>query len=423
MNEKRVMIINAEIIAVGTEIIIGQILNSNTKYLSERLADLGIDVFFHTSVGDNINRIVDAIRIASERSNIVIMTGGLGPTADDLTKEALAQFLNLPLEIIPEEVEKLKAHLASRKITMLPSHNKQAAFLPGSNVLNNEYGTAPGMAIKQSGCGYIVLPGPPREMEPMFLNYAVPWITENLLGAGYHKLFSKLLKFGGITESRLEDALKDLIDKQTAPTLATYVGVGEVHLRISAKAADEAGFYEIIKPVLDEVYNRVGTYIVAEDNATVIQRLMQILKERKLSLSTAESCTAGLLSASFTEIPGSSEFYRGSIIAYSNDLKEKLLQVPATILQEHGAVSEQTALAMASAIRKITGTDIGIATTGIAGPDGGSAEKPVGLVYIALSTPEKEIVESNYYKGKREYIRGISVKAAQLLLFKYLKEV
>lgn len=391
--------------------------------MSEKLADLGIDVFYHTSVGDNMNRIVDAIRIAGKRSNIVIMTGGLGPTADDLTKEALAQYLNLPLVIVPEEIDKLKAHLASRRIPMLESHKKQAAFLPGSTILNNDYGTAPGMAIKHDNCGYIVLPGPPREMETMFLNYTVPWITENMLGAGYHKLFSKLLKFAGITESRLEDSLKDLIENQTAPTLATYVGLGEVHLRISAKAADETDFHEIIKPVLNEVLKRVGTYIIAEDNVTVIDRIMQILKDRKLRISTAESCTAGLLSASFTEIPGSSEFYMGSIIAYSNQIKEKLLHVPASILQEYGAVSEQTALAMARSVRQLTGTDIGIATTGIAGPDGGSEEKPVGMVYIALSTPEKEMVEVNYFKGKREYIRRISVKAAQVLLFKHLKEV
>lgn len=391
--------------------------------MSEKLADLGIDVFYHTSVGDNMNRIVDAIRIASKRSNIVIMTGGLGPTADDLTKEALAQYLNLPLVIIPEEIDKLKAHLASRRITMLESHKKQAAFLPGSSILNNDYGTAPGMAIKRDNCGYIVLPGPPREMEAMFLNYTVPWITENMLGAGYHKLFSKLLKFAGISESRLEEALKDLIENQTAPTLATYVGLGEVHLRISAKAADENNFNEIIKPVLNEVLKRVGTYIIAEDNITVIDKAIQILKDRKLRISTAESCTAGLLSASFTEIPGSSEFYMGSIVAYSNQIKEKLLHVPASILQEYGAVSEQTALAMARSVRKLTGTDIGIATTGIAGPDGGSEEKPVGMVCIALSTQEKELVEVNYFKGKREYIRRISVKAAQVLLFKYLKEV
>ncbi|PKM89984.1 MAG: hypothetical protein CVU87_03625 [Firmicutes bacterium HGW-Firmicutes-12] len=278
------------------------------------------------------------------------------------------------------------------------------------------------MAIKLEGRGYIVLPGPPREMQTMFQNYTIPWITQNMLEEGYHKLYSKVFKIAGLTESKVEDMLKDLIENQTTPTLATLVGMGEVQLRLTAKAADQAAFYEIINPVQNEIEKRIGTYIVAEDNETVLDNVVRLIKGRKLSLSTAESCTAGMLSASLTSIPGSSEYYHGSIVAYSNDIKEKLLGIPAALLQEHGAVSEQIAKAMAKSIRELTGSAIGIGITGIAGPDGGSQEKPVGLVYIALSGLDKDIVKANYFYGKREYIRDMSVKAAQLLLYEYIKE-
>jgi len=414
--------LNAEIIAVGTEIIIGQILNTNSKYLSEKLADHGIDVFFHTSVGDNMNRIIDALKIASERSDIVLITGGLGPTADDLTKEALAKYLQLPLICFPDELTKLREQIEKRNIIMLESHNKQADFIPGSIILNNENGTAPGMAFQKGKISYIVLPGPPRELETMFVKYAIPWITGNLLGNGYQKLYSKLLKFAGITESNVEEKLKDLIQNQTTPTLATYVGVGEVHVRISAKAPSEDSFIEGISGILQEIEKRIGKYKIGEDGESSLDLSLKFIRKHHLSISTAESCTAGLLSASFTDLPGASNFYYGSIIAYSNFIKKNLLNIPADVLDKHGAVSEETAVEMAKNISAICKTDIGIAITGIAGPEGGSSEKPVGLVYVALYSEGKTQVVKNIFRGRRDYIRAISVKTAHALLLRYLKE-
>lgn len=413
---------NAEIIAVGTEILLGQILNSNAKFLSERLAELGVDVYYHTSVGDNWDRIIEAIRLATERSDLVILCGGLGPTADDLTKEALAEFLGEPLEVREEEVEILRIALSKRKIDFRNAHNKQVSFVPGAVALKNDNGTSPGMAVKYDKKAYIIVPGPPRELEPMFVNYAVPWITANLLGPGHQKIYSKVLKVIEMTESAVEAGIKDLIDAQTTPTIAPLLGPGVVMIRLTAKASDEAEFQEIIQPVLAEIKKRIGKYIAAEDKETVLENAAALLKKRKLSVSTAESCTAGLLSASFTSLPGSSEFFAGAIVAYSNEIKEKLLGVPAQTLKEHGAVSEETAVAMAKGARKATSSDIGIGITGIAGPDGGTAEKPVGMVCIALDAADKQISQTNYFSGNRENIREMSVRRAQILLYNCLKE-
>ncbi|MDX9872710.1 MAG: competence/damage-inducible protein A [Clostridia bacterium] len=413
---------NAEIVAVGTEILLGQILNSNAKYISEKLAELGIDVFYHTSVGDNRHRLTEAVRIAHDRSDLVILTGGLGPTGDDLTKETLAEFLQKPLEVRSEEVEILKAALAKRNIAFRDGHYKQVAFIPESSVLKNDYGTSPGMAVQLDKKVYIVLPGPPREMEPMFLNYTVPWLTAHLLGSGHQKIFSKVLKLVEMTESAVEESIKDLIDTQTTPTIATLLGPGVVIVRLTARACDETEFQEIIKPVRDEIEKRIGRYIAAEDKETVWDNAATLLTKRSLTVSTAESCTAGLLSASFTKLPGSSEYFTGAIIAYSNEIKEKLLGVPAAILEKHGAVSEETARAMAAGVRKVTGSSVGIGVTGIAGPDGGTKEKPVGMVCIALDAQDQQTAKTFYFNGKRETIREMSVNRAQILLYNYLKE-
>ena len=365
---------NAEIIAIGSEILLGQIVNTNAQFLSERLAGLGIDVYYHTTVGDNAKRLRDAYKIASARSDLVITTGGLGPTGDDLTKETLAEFLGLELEISEAEVDKLKCYFAARGLEWIASNAKQAAFLKGSVILTNQLGTAPGMAYRDGGCAYVLLPGPPREMQVMFNEQAVPWIRENLGGAGAIPIYSHVLKFIGISESKLEHTLQDLFDRQTAPTLATLASQGEIHLRLTAKAQDGEEFAVQIKPVVDEIKKRAGKYLYAEGQATLTETIAGMLIQNNMTLSTAESCTGGLLSARITGVPGSSAYFLGTVVAYSNEVKTKVLGVSAELIAERGAVSEEVAAAMARGVRNLTGSSIGIGITGIAGPGGGSAE-------------------------------------------------
>lgn len=412
---------NAEIIAIGSEILLGQILNTNARFLSEKLAALGIDVYYHTTVGDNAKRLLETFKTASARSDLVITTGGLGPTGDDLTKETLAEFLGLHLEISPVELEKVKQYFTGRGIPWVESNAKQSAFLPGSSILHNQLGTAPGMAYKNDDCAYIVLPGPPREMQTMFSDQAVPWIRDNLGGAGVIPIYSHVLKFIGISESKLEDTFHDLFDHQTAPTLATLATQGEIHLRLTARTPDQESFKTLIAPVLDEIRTRAGKYIFAEGPVLLTEAIAGMLLQNNLTVSTAESCTGGLLSARFTEVPGSSAYFLGSIVAYSNDVKIKVLGVPAELIAAHGAVSAEVAAAMASGVRKLTDSSIGIGITGIAGPGGGTAEKPVGLVYIALDTIDYHRVVSPVFPHDRENIRERSVKTAQQILFRYLR--
>ncbi|MCR4440899.1 MAG: competence/damage-inducible protein A [Peptococcaceae bacterium] len=413
----------AELIFVGTELLLGQVLNTNARYLSEQMAKLGIDVYYHTTVGDNRLRLLETYERAVGRADIIITTGGLGPTSDDLTKETLAEFLNLPLQVDAGELARLKRYFTQRGIEWIESNTKQAAFFPGSAVLRNDYGTAPGVAVNNNGKTFILLPGPPREMEHMFSKYAVSWLKENVIKPGTPALYSRLLRFVGISESKLEKVLSDLIARQTVPTLAPLVSLGEIQLRITARARDELEFQEIIEPVLKEIKNRAGEYLVAEDGGTLLEAIAGRLKQLKLTISAAESCTGGLLSASLTSLPGSSQYFLGSVVAYSNDVKINLLGVPAVLIEKYGAVSVEAAEAMAGTVRKMTGSSIGLGITGVAGPGGGSEEKPVGLVFIGLDAGDKKLSVSNHFTGDREFIRQRSVKAAQYLIYKYLSGI
>jgi len=414
--------LNAELVFVGTELLLGQIVNSNARYLSEQLARLGIDVYFHTTVGDNRQRLQRAYELAAGRADLIITTGGLGPTADDLTKETLAEFLKLPLQIDKEELERLKGYFAQRGIEWVESNAKQAAFFAGSTVLRNDLGTAPGVALKHNGKAFVLLPGPPREMERMFSQYAIPWLKENVIEPGTPGLYSRILSFVGISESKLEKTISDLIARQSVPTLAPLVSLGEVLLRITARARDEQQFQELIEPVLKEIKLRAGKYLVSEDGGTLLEAVAERLRHSRLTVSAAESCTGGLFSASLTSMPGSSEYFVGSVVAYSNELKTNLLGIPAAMIERHGAVSKEVAETMAKSVRKITGSSIGLGITGIAGPGGGSAEKPVGLVYIGLDSGKEIRSVAHHFSGDREFIRQRTVKAAQYLLHEHLAE-
>lgn len=413
---------NAELIAVGTELLLGQIVNSNARYLSEKLAELGINVYFHTVAGDNRARLMNTLAVAASRVDLLITTGGLGPTGDDLTKETLAEYLGLPLEIVPEELERLKEHMKRRNLAWVENNAKQAAFMRGAYILKNDVGTAPGLALLHEGKAYILLPGPPREMEQMFNRYAVPWLKQNILTQDTTGLYSKVLKFLGITESQLADRLSDLLAAQQEVTIAPLAKTGEVHMRLTAKAVNSQAFMDKIQPVLGEIKKRIGSFLVAEDGETTSQALGRLLTEKGLTVSTAESCTGGLLSAALTEYPGSSSYYLGSVIAYSNNIKRESLGIPREVLAEKGAVSPETATLMAASIRELTGSSIGLGITGIAGPDGGTWDKPVGLVYIALNSAETSWCNGYNFVGDRQTIRLRSVNTALNLLRKYLVE-
>jgi len=414
---------NAELIAVGTELLLGQIINTNARYLSERLAELGINVYFHTVAGDNRVRLLNTLAVASDRVDLVITTGGLGPTGDDLTKETLAEYLNLPLEIVPAELERLKELFLRRRLPWVDNNAKQAAFLKGSFILKNDRGTAPGLAFKHQGKAYILLPGPPREMEHMFYTYAIPWLQENLLPPNTAGLHSKVLKFLGISESKLAESLEDILAAQQEVTIAPLAKTGgEIHLRLTTKAVSQQDFLAKIQPALAEIKKQVGKYLVAEDEESPSQALGELLKEKGLTVSTAESCTGGLLSASLTSVPGSSSYYLGSVIAYSNEMKNKMLAIPQALIEEKGAVSAEVASLLAGNIRTLTGSSIGLGITGVAGPDGGTPDKPVGLVYIALSSAEFTWCQGYNFLGDRHTIRLRSVNTALNLVRKFLHE-
>lgn len=412
----------AEIISSGTELLLGQIINTNARFLSETLANLGINVYYQTTVGDNRERFIEALRIAGNRADLIITTGGLGPTGDDLTKEGLALFLGLPLEIVPEELERLQNYFKKRELEWIESNAKQAAIIKGASFLPNERGTAPGIALKHNNISYLLLPGPPREMEFMFNTYGIPWLNKNYLPPEHTKIYSYVLKYLGITESKLEESLQDLFITQTNPTLALTAKTGEIHLRLTTRARNEEEFFDKIGPVMNEIEKRTGKYILARNDETVSLGLGKLFLMKGQTLSTAESCTGGMLSAQLTAVPGSSQYFLGSIVAYSNEVKTNVLGVPRDLIDRHGAVSSEVAASMALNIRKKTGSSIGISITGIAGPDGGTSDKPVGLVYIALNTALKNFSKGYNFTGDRESIRVRSIISAQNILRKYLSD-
>ncbi|WP_058304003.1 competence/damage-inducible protein A [Gorillibacterium timonense] len=412
----------AELIAVGTELLLGQIVNSNAQYLSRQCAAIGVDVYFQTVVGDNPDRLKQALAIAESRAELIICTGGLGPTLDDLTKDVLAERLGRALVVDQPAMDKMTKFFAERNVVMVASNTRQAMTLEGSVSLTNDTGLAIGTAVTQDGKSYILLPGPPKEMIPMFRDYALPWIrsimTDEL------PLFSKMLKFAGIGESNLEHALLDLIQEQTDPTIAPYAKEGEVTIRLTSRAATEDEAFSKMEPVKAKIVSRVGEYLYAEEDVTIEEVIFRKLKDNKKTLAVAESCTGGLLSDLLTAIPGSSTVFKGGVVSYSNELKAAFLGVPAELLEgveAPGAVSSETALAMAQGLLERAETDYAVSITGVAGPDP-SEGKPVGLVYfgVASMNAQAEVIEARF-NGSRETIKLKAAKSALYYLWKQLK--
>ena len=373
-----------ELISVGTEILLGNIVNTNAAYLAEKCALLGCSLYHQTVVGDNEERMEEAIRQAIERADIVILTGGLGPTKDDLTKEVTAKVFGRKLYMdehsrarIGDYFEKIK----SKKVT--ENNWKQALVPEGAIVIDNLNGTAPGLILedKERGKAAILIPGPPNEMKPMFEHDIAPYLNKKQPEG----IYSHMVKVCGIGESRAETMVADLMDAQTNPTLAPYAKTGEVHLRVTARAKSEEEADALMKPMMDELFHRFGDKIyTTEEDVTLEDAVVELLKGKKMTVTTAESCTAGLLAGRIMNVAGASEVYEEGYITYANRAKSKLLGVKEETLEAYGAVSEQTAREMAEGAAKAAGADAALAVTGIAGPGGGTKEKPVGLVYIVL---------------------------------------
>jgi nicotinamide-nucleotide amidase len=398
----------AEILAVGTEILLGDIVNTNSHYISKRLADLGISVYYQTVVGDNEERLYDAYKLAFERADIVIATGGLGPTKDDLTKEIGAKYFDKELVLHEESLDYIKNFFDRLNRPMSEGNRKQAIFPKGSIILANPNGTAPGCIIEENNKILIMMPGPPKEMAPMFEDSVVPYLQKFSDGV----LVSKVLRVLGLGESAMAERVNDIIDNNTNPTVAPYAKDNEAILRITAKGKTKEEAEKLILPIEQEIRNRIGDDIYAEGETTIDAVVGEILVNRNLTIATAESCTGGLLAGTLINYPGISSVFLEGAITYSNEAKMKRLGVKEETLERYGAVSEETAREMAIGIASAASTDIGISVTGVAGPDGGTEEKPVGLVYIGLYIKGEAKVKKLRMFGDRQKIRNRTVVSA-----------
>lgn len=392
----------AEILCVGTEILLGDILNTNAQYLSRRLAELGINVFYQTVVGDNPKRLKEAYKLAFNRADIVICTGGLGPTKDDLTKEIGSSFFNKDLVLHEESMKKLEEYFLKTKRKMSENNRKQAYMPEGCIVLENNNGTAPGCIVEDDKKALILMPGPPREMKAMFEESVVPYLKT----LSKDMLYSKVLRVLGVGESSAEALISDIIENQTNPTIAPYAKEGEMIFRITAKAKTEEEAKELIKPMENKVRDILGDNIYAEGEVTIEEVLAELLINKNLTLSVAESCTGGMVAARLINYPGISKVFKEGLVTYTEEAKEKRLGVKRETIDKYGVVSAEVAKEMAEGVAKTSGTDIGISTTGIAGPEGGSEDKPVGLVYLGLYYKGKAISKELNLNGKRNTIRN-----------------
>lgn len=403
-----------ELICVGTELLLGNIVNTNAAYLSEKCALLGLSMYHQSVVGDNAERLKESLETALNRSDVVILSGGLGPTQDDLTKETAAEVMGIPLKEDPHSRERIEEYFKNSQYKVITDNNWKQALVPeGAIVLDNENGTAPGIIMEKNGKSVILLPGPPGELIPMFEGKVYDYLNK----LQPEIIYSTMVRICGLGESFVENEIRDLIDNQTNPTIATYAKIGQVDLRVTAKAASEKEAVKLAKPMLKELLKRFGDHIYTMDEHKSLEEvIVHFLKERSLTLTTAESCTGGMIAARITDVPGASEVFKQGLVTYSNRAKRKLLDVKKTTLKEYGAVSEKTAKEMAKNGAFITGSDACVSVTGTAGPTGGTEEKPVGLVYIGCCYNNKTVVKEFHFKGERQKIREQATANALILL-------
>ncbi|WP_408955917.1 competence/damage-inducible protein A [Natroniella sp. ANB-PHB2] len=407
----------AEIIVIGTELLLGQIVDTNSQWIAQQLAHIGVDLYYKQTVGDNKDRVVDILQRSLKRANLVIMTGGLGPTQDDLTREAIADALDVKLVKDEGLVIEIEDFFADRGYQMTENNFKQAYLPAGAEAISNRHGTAPGFLVKQEGKIIVALPGVPYEMKRMFKEEVIPYLQANISDDEIIK--SKVMKLYGIGESNLEEEIYDILEEQTNPTIAPLASQGEVKLRVTAKADSVVEAEKMIATKLAELEERIGDYVYGYGEEGLEEAVAKSLIEQGLTLATAESCTGGLLGTRLTDVSGSSTYFERGVISYSNQAKRELLGVAEKTLKEYGAVSSQTAKEMALGIKKRAGTDLGLAVTGIAGPTGGRPNKPVGLVYIAMADRKGVSSYKYQFKGGRERVKFLTTQQAlQLLLEK-----
>ena len=411
---------HAEIIAVGTEILLGQIVDTNTRLVGQVLADLGIDVYYQTVVGDNEVRMRAAIDLAAKRSDLVILTGGLGPTKDDLTKQVVAAYLGKQLVEDEAAMLKIKRHFEISQRKMTANNRLQALYIEGSKPLANETGLAVGDFYQaEQGPDFMLLPGPPSELRPMLFKVALP-----LLKQAYRQdqiLSSRVLRFFGIGESQLASQLDDLIENQTNPTIAPYAKDNEVTLRLTASARDEQEAQHLLDGLESKIAKRCGQYLYGYgDDNSLAQVVMTKLIEKHLTITAAESLTGGQLQAALTSIPGASQAFMGGFVTYANYAKEKLLAIPAEVIDKHGSVSEQTAILMAEQAKQKLGADVGVSLTGVAGPDSLEGQ-PVGTVWIGIAYRNKAgYAQKFHFPRQRKYVQARAVLTALDLVRKEL---
>ncbi len=385
----------SSVLSVGTELLFGQITNTNAVYLSQQLNLLGIDVLSHHTIGDNPNRLEQLIKRTFEDCDFIITTGGLGPTQDDLTKEIACQVLDDHLVPHGPSMERLEAYFKKLNRTMTENNWKQGYFPSKATVFPNDVGTAPGFALENKGQIIVCLPGPPREMIHVFENGVKPYLQDKTDSAIYYKM----LRLFGVGESMLETKLLDLINSQTDPTLATYAKEGECSIRVASKRKTKAQAEEAVASMIKEVDKQVGQYIYSYDNEELYQLVGKKLIEKNISISAAESCTGGQFAQTITDIPGISSVFDRSLVTYSNTAKVQELGVRKETLEKYGAVSENTAIEMAEGLKRVTGSRLCISVTGIAGPEGGTEEKPVGLIYICAILDDNRVCKKTILRN------------------------
>ena len=410
----------AEILCVGTELLLGDIVNTNAAFLSAELASLGFAVYHHTVVGDNPDRLRDALELSLGRSDVVIMSGGLGPTKDDLTKETVASYFGLALEMREDCLLEIREYFARTGRVMSENNAKQAMMPKGATVFHNRYGTAPALAVCQNDKAVIMLPGPPVELVPIFKEEIAPYLSSQ----SDYAIVSKNVNIFGIGESALAQKFDALLTESQNPTVAPYCKEGEVRLRVTAKADSEEAAAAMCDKVVREILeSEIGTYVYGIDAPSMEKVLVDKLKENSLTLSAAESCTGGLIAKRITDIAGCSDVFLGGCVTYTNEIKHKLLGVSEKTLDSFGAVSAETAVEMARGVRERTGSDIGISATGIAGPGGGTDQTPVGTVFLGISTKDGESWRklSLSSRRSREFIRIVSATNAYDMVLKYIE--
>lgn len=407
-----------ELISVGTELLMGNIVNTNAAYLSEKCVQLGLLVYHEITVGDNQERLKNVLQTAADRADILIISGGLGPTQDDLTKETVAEVFGKKLLEDAHTRKRIEEYFERKGDgSVIPENNwKQAEIIEGSHVLDNNNGTAPGLITETDrGVKVVLLPGPPNELIPMFEHQVLPYLRDLCP----YSIYSVMVKVCGMGESAVEMQLLDLIEEQDNPTIATYAKTGEVHIRVSARASSDSEAKKLMAPVLTKIMRKLSGHIYSMDEKeTLEEHIVALLKKYDLTLAAAESLTGGMFSSRIVNAAGASDVLKGSFITYTNKAKRKMVGVKKSTLYKHTAVSKETAEEMAKGAAAELGADIGVALTGIAGPDGGTPEQPVGLVYIACLAKGKVTVKKYQFQGNRQKVREQAVVAALNLVRK-----